>query len=418
MRFGEVAMDAADLRVPDIPLASCDDEDIDSNKNLSNHSSDEKHYHTSSNNSNSDEERLHDEFSGSLEDLVGNFDEKIAACLKDHEVTTADIAPVQIRTQEEVMNESQTWWTLTGNFGNIQPLDFGTSSICKKMAAALDSDSLHKVLCLDVFSPTCPIPHAPLTDQKVDNLQKDDASTRRSMTNSDDEDLLRQQMDVHQMIGHHHGSTDTGGETPPQTADQVIEEIDEMLQSCDFTGSMMTDRTMESVDSMYSSMRSPYPSSIQSSEADIKLRSAQALVSNPDNLQELSYSKLVTLCAEMEQLIRVYNESLVDELAHRDELDYEKEMKNSFISLLLAIQNKRRVYANDRKRKGGKASDASQLPQYLTATIPYNDNQHIDNASIASLIKILRAIHDDSTTVPTLLTDYILTHVCPKNIAC
>ncbi|CAO4380673.1 unnamed protein product [Caenorhabditis nigoni] len=389
MRFGEVAMDAADLRVPDIPLASCDDDDIDSNKNLSNHSSDEKHHHTSSNNSNSDEERLHDEFSGSLEDLVGNFDEKIAACLKDHEVTTADIAPVQIRTQEEVMNESQTWWTLTGNFGNIQPLDFGTSSICKKMAAALDSDSL-----------------------------KDDASTRRSMTNSDDEDLLRQQMDVHQMIGHHHGSTDTGGETPPQTADQVIEEIDEMLQSCDFTGSMMTDRTMESVDSMYSSMRSPYPSSIQSSEADIKLRSAQALVSNPDNLQELSYSKLVTLCAEMEQLIRVYNESLVDELAHRDELDYEKEMKNSFISLLLAIQNKRRVYANDRKRKGGKASDASQLPQYLTATIPYNDNQHIDNASIASLIKILRAIHDDSTTVPTLLTDYILTHVCPKNIAC
>lgn len=71
----------------------------------------------------------------------------------------------------------------------------------------------------------------------------------------------------------------------------------------------------------------------------------------------------------------------------RDELDYEKEMKNSFISLLLAIQNKRRVYANDRKRKVGKASDASQLPQYLTATIPYNDHQHIDNASIASLIK-------------------------------
>ena len=98
------------------------------------HSSDEKH-HNSNSNCNSDEERLHDEFSGSLEvgwkcapliekspvernyrqikqsrliqDLVGNFDEKIAACLKDHEVTTADIAPVQIRTQEEVMNESQ-----------------------------------------------------------------------------------------------------------------------------------------------------------------------------------------------------------------------------------------------------------------------------------------------------------------------
>uniref|UniRef100_A0A1I7XJ35 SH3 domain-containing protein n=1 Tax=Heterorhabditis bacteriophora TaxID=37862 RepID=A0A1I7XJ35_HETBA len=44
---------------------------------------------------------------------------------------------------------------------------------------------------------------------------------------------------------------------------------------------MMTDRTMESVDSMYSSMRSPLPSG-HSSDADIKLRQAQALASNPE----------------------------------------------------------------------------------------------------------------------------------------
>ncbi|CAI5451706.1 unnamed protein product [Caenorhabditis angaria] len=376
-------MEAADLRVPDIPLASCDDDDCqsicDGNKNLSRNSPEDKSITT-------DDERMHDEFSGSLEDLVGNFDERIAACLKDHEVTTADIAPVQIRTQEEVMNESQTWWTLTGNFGNIQPLDFATTTICKKMAAALDVDG---------------------TGTKNES--------GRTMDSSDDEDLLRQQMDVHQIVGHH-CSTDTGGDTPPQTADQVIEEIDEMLQSCDFTGSMMTDRTMESVDSMYSSMRSPFPS-IQSSDADIKLRSAQALVSNPDNLQELSYSKLVQLGAEMEQLIGVYNESLVEELAHRDELDYEKEMKNTFISLLLAIQNKRRIFNNERKRKGGRI-DNSQLPQYVTATIPFNEKQPIDNAMIASLNKVLKAIHDDIPTVPTLLTDYILTFVCPKSINC
>ncbi|CAB3396720.1 unnamed protein product [Caenorhabditis bovis] len=385
MPCGDITMEAADLRVPDIPLASCDDEDIDSNKNMNMASLFEAAHNNNA--AFNDEERIHDELSGSLEDLVGNFDEKIAACLKDPEVTTADIAPVQVRSQEEVMNESQTWWTLTGNFGNIQPLDFGTSTICKKMASALDSDS-----------------------------SSDDARTPMSAHTDDmDDDLLRQQMDVHQLVGHHehHGS---GGDTPPQTADQVIEEIDEMLQSCDFTGSMMTDRTMESVDSMYSSMRSPFPSG-HSSDADVKLRTAQNLVSNPENLQELSYSKLVTLCAEMEQLISVYNESLVDELAHRDELDYEKEMKNSFISLLLAVQNKRRIFLNEKKRKGGRL-DASQLPQYVTATIPYNENQPNDNATISSLIKILKAIHDDSPTVPSLLTDYILTVVCPKSVQC
>ncbi|KAK6016228.1 FEZ-like protein [Ostertagia ostertagi] len=198
---------------------------------------------------------------------------------------------------------------------------------------------------------------------------------------------------------------------------------------------------------MYSSMRSPLPSG-HSSDADMKLRQAQALAANPErmgwkravparfpglrqiierteeenqlnwiasaDLNELSYSKLVTLNAEMEQLIQVYNESLVDELAHRDELEYEKEMKNTFISLLLSIQNKRRQFINERKRKGTKI-DPHQLPQFMTASIPYNDHQHMDNATL-HLDK--EAINDDSSVVPTLLTDYILTVVCPKTVVC
>ncbi|CAI4224649.1 unnamed protein product [Auanema sp. JU1783] len=362
----------ADLRIPDIPLAK--EEDIDSNKNSQN---DEEENPIRS----ADEERISDEFSGSLEDLVGNFDEKIIKCLKDHEANTEEIAPVQVRTQDEIMSESQTWWTLTGNFGNIQPLDFHKSAIRKHMLPALD-------------------------------LQDRTSNSEDGGVSSGDEDELRHQLDMHQLVAQ--GSLT---DSPPQTADQVIEEIDEMLQSCDFTASMMTDRTMESVDSMYSSMRSPLPSGGHCSDADSKLRQTQALASNPENLQELSYSKLVTLNAEMEQLIQVYNESLVEELAHRDELEYEKEMKNSFISLLLSIQNKRRQFNNERKRKGSKI-DPSQMPQFMTATIPYNEGQHVDNATLAQLIKILKAINDDNSTVPSLLTDYILTVVCPKTVAC
>lgn len=61
---------------------------------------------------------------------------------------------------------------------------------------------------------------------------------------------------------------------------------------------------------------------------------------------------------EMEVLIREFSETLISELALRDELEYEKELKNTFISLLLAVQNRRRQYHVEKKKgkAGGKAS--------------------------------------------------------------
>lgn len=53
---------------------------------------------------------------------------------------------------------------------------------------------------------------------------------------------------------------------------------------------------------------------------------------------------------ELEVLIREFSETLISELALRDELEYEKELKNTFISLLLAVQNKRRQYHVEKKR--------------------------------------------------------------------
>ncbi|VDP18654.1 unnamed protein product [Heligmosomoides polygyrus] len=146
-------MEAGDLRVPEIPLAPGED-DLDSNKNsqqyvfhfalhntlLSPPSTPPEygqnvcqrlprnpneliqslyyalpsaHYHPKSedevNHSSAGEEpRMHEDLSSSLEDLVGNFDERINSCLKNPDVNTEDIAPVQIRTQDEVMAESQS----------------------------------------------------------------------------------------------------------------------------------------------------------------------------------------------------------------------------------------------------------------------------------------------------------------------
>ncbi|VDN28760.1 unnamed protein product [Gongylonema pulchrum] len=147
---------------------------------------------------------------------------------------------------------------------------------------------------------------------------------------------------------------------------------------------------MESVDSMYSSMRSPLPNGQY--EMDVKFRQAVAIMTNRESLESLSYSRLLALSAEMEKLIQVYNDSLVEQLAHRDELEYEKEMKNTFISLLLSIQNRRRHFTSERKRKAQKI-DPSQLPQYVTATIPYDETRlSMDLSTLVALIKCKRLI--------------------------
>merc|ERR1719474_1980964 len=68
-----------------------------------------------------------DSVTGSLEDLVSTFDEKLTMCFADYQEQVDKIAPVQVRSQEEIMNECQVWWTLTGNFGNMMPIDWSKS---------------------------------------------------------------------------------------------------------------------------------------------------------------------------------------------------------------------------------------------------------------------------------------------------
>jgi hypothetical protein len=81
-------------------------------------------------------------------------------------------------------------------------------------------------------------------------------------------------------------------------------------------------------------------------------------------LKTLSLSQLNELYLELEVLIREFSETLIAELALRDELEYEKELKNTFISLLLAVQNKRRQYHVERKRTS-RSNTATRAPNGL-----------------------------------------------------
>ncbi|XP_060530283.1 fasciculation and elongation protein zeta-2 [Cylas formicarius] len=304
-------------------------------------------------------------FSGSLEDLVNTFDEKITKCFGNYEESVEKLAPVQVRTQEEIMNECQMWWTITGNFGNILPIDWS-----KSYARKLQIEALH-------------LEQQPITpDDDLDLSSEDEA--------------VASDLDMHALI--------LGGLVPDveplKTADEVIQEIDDMMQEESSPDESARDSLM-----------------LENKEV---IEKAKEVLSSPlyeDKLRDLSLSQLNELFLELEVLIREFSETLIAELAFRDELEYEKELKNTFISLLLAVQNKRRQFHVERKRnsKGNSArTPGAPDPKYLTTVIPYHiDNGPPDNQTLQILIKILKAINEDSPTVPTLLTDYILKVICP-----
>jgi len=61
------------------------------------------------------------------------------------------------------------------------------------------------------------------------------------------------------------------------------------------------------------------------------------------DLTKFNIYELNDLIEQIEANTKVLSDDLVQELANRDELEFEKETKNTFISLLMSIQEKRRM---------------------------------------------------------------------------
>nr|XP_049613723.1 fasciculation and elongation protein zeta-2 isoform X1 [Syngnathus scovelli] len=324
----------------------------------------------------------------SMEDLVHDFDAKLSVCFRNYNTTTEHIAPIKPITDEDYLKDDEMWNTLTDNYGNVMPVDWKTSH----------TRSLH-------------LPALNLNQrQKVDNQWLD---------LSDDEEL-REQMDMHSII------VSCVDDEPLFTAEQVIEEIEEMMQ--------------ESPDDDDS------PSHSDLSVLSRDLKRSVSDTSYEDRLRQLSVSELSETLEEVETAIQSFSEELVRALALRDELEYEKEVKNSFISLLIDVQNRQKEQRELlRKKKKIRSSAAAAVAngqrgvvpgtrltleglsnviqnglrqtfgtaggdkQYLTTVIPYEKKMGspaVEDLQI--LTKILHAMRDDSEKVPALLTDYIL----------
>uniref|UniRef100_A0A3P8ZJF9 Uncharacterized protein n=1 Tax=Esox lucius TaxID=8010 RepID=A0A3P8ZJF9_ESOLU len=332
----------------------------------------------------------------SMEDLVHDFDEKLTVCFRNYNTQTENIAPIKPITEDNFLKNDEVWNALTDNYGNVMPVDWKTSHI----------RSLH-------------LPTLNLREHGLDNMPLD---------MSDDEEL-REQMDMHSII------VSCINDEPLFTADQVIEEIEEMMQD-----------SPDPEDD-----ESPSQSDLSMLSQDFSnLKRSGSNSSYEDRLRRLSVSELSEALEEVETAIRRFSEELIQALALRDELDFEKEVKNSFISLLIDVQNRQKEHRELLRKKkkirptgSAQRSDRTHVPgtlftmeglstviqngfrqtfgspggdkQYLTTVIPYEKSAGSPSVEdLQILTKILQAMREDSDKVPSLLTDYILKECAQK----
>ncbi|XP_077062024.1 fasciculation and elongation protein zeta-2 isoform X4 [Siphateles boraxobius] len=294
-------------------------------------------------------------------EIIKHFDEKLRLCFQNVDSKTDAIYPVTPINEDTTLKCDEIWNALTDNYSNVMPVDWNQSRV----------RSLH----LSTLS---------LEDRpRVGGVNLD---------LSDDEDL-REQMDMHSII------VSSIIEEPLLTAEQVIEEIEELMQD---SPEMVSEQKASHSDLSFISQKSVRSHSGQIYQDRVKLMCVEEL---NDELEEV------------ETVIRGYSEELVQHLAMRDELEFEKEVKNSFISVLIDVQNRQKEHREmlKKKRRVKTVSGSESLPSScVTTVIPYERKDGPPSVQDLQIFtKILEAMRDDSDKVPSLLTDYILKVLCP-----
>ncbi|XP_061572463.1 fasciculation and elongation protein zeta-2 isoform X2 [Cololabis saira] len=286
--------------------------------------------------------------------------------------TSADLGPdhgaemdsIALIDEDSLVEKDELWNALSSNYGHVEPVDWRQ---CRTRSLYISTFSLEE-------KPTETDVAAELSDKEE----------------------LREQLDLHSII------VPCLADEPLVTAEQVIEEIEEMMQDS-------SDMEAE---------RNP-------SQSDLSMLSLDVQWCSPgfeERMRVLNVSELMERLEEAETTIRRFSEELVQQLAIRDELDFEKEVKNSFISALIDVQNRQKEQRESMRKKkklkggAGTVQGLTERPpgSYLTTVIPYEKKGHppsIEDLQI--LTKILQAMRDDSDKVPSLLTDYILNVLCP-----
>lgn len=112
-------------------------------------------------------------------------------------------------------------------------------------------------------------------------------------------------------------------------------------------------------------------------------------------VKRLSVSELNELLEEIETAIKEYSEELVQQLALRDELEFEKEVKNSFISILIEVQNKQKehkeIAKKKKKLKNGSSQNGKNERSHMPGTVSDVCRTHSTLEMVSMVIPSLQA---------------------------
>ncbi|MGH0146155.1 UNVERIFIED_CONTAM: hypothetical protein FKN15_055312 [Acipenser sinensis] len=230
----------------------------------------------------------------SMEDLVNEFDEKLNVCFRNYNTKTEVLAPVRNQThiveEEELLQDEDVWDALTDNY-------------MPSTGSSWDDPNTETL-------------NGNLSDQEIHEKEEEELNEKNEHTCclSDGPLLTADQV--------WSGGRQVRGR-------QVIEEIEEMMEN------------------------SPDPEETEEEEEEEE-SAESSLLPDPSLLEEIRMmpmSVLAELLERVEGVIREFSEELVMQLARRDELEFEKEMKNTFITALMEVQNRQKEQRELSKRR-------------------------------------------------------------------
>ncbi|NXY36704.1 FEZ1 protein, partial [Pomatorhinus ruficollis] len=344
----------------------------------------------------------------SMEDLVQEFDEKLTVCFRNYDAATEGLAPVRGRLQaqeeEERLQDEEVWDALTDGFA----------------------------------------PRSSPRPWQLPGTEALDGTEPQGVQGAPEARCRR--MQVHMEV------TD---------APQVIEELEELMQSspdpeADPEGEDEDEEEEDEEEEEETKADAEGKGGGRGTEP-ILLRELHAFspalnnnCSHEAGLGQLSARELLAAAGRAEAASRALSAELVAQLARRDELAFEKEVKTAFIGALLAVQGEQREQREAARRRrrdkglslqGARSERGSNMPrkrfsmegissilhsglrqtfgpttnekQYLNTVIPYEKKGSPPSVEdLQMLTNILFAMKEGNEKVPTLLTDYILKGTC------
>ncbi|XP_064380470.1 fasciculation and elongation protein zeta-1 isoform X1 [Dromaius novaehollandiae] len=386
----------------------------------------------------------------SMEDLVQEFDEKLTVCFRNYDAATEALAPVRGRLQaqeeEERLQDEEVWDALTDSFA---PHGSPRHWLLPDTEAPDDADPQHtpRIATVGVAGGQRNRPKRHRIEPvgmfpSPSRIGAEKLSGKEEEEEEDDEEEELTERSEH----------DSGiNEEPLLTAEQVIEELEELMQS-----SPDPEADPEAEDEEEEEAEAELAGDGGGTEPILlrELRAFSPAFNNNcshEGLGRLSAAELAAAAGRAEAASRALSAELVAQLARRDELAFEKEVKTAFIGALLAVQGEQREQREAARRRrrdkglslqGGRPERGPHMPrkrfsmegissilqtgirhtfgsgtadkQYLNTVIPYEKKGSPPSVEdLQMLTNILFAMKEGNEKVPTLLTDYILKVLCP-----